>query len=60
MNGNRWNGKGVEYNFNGDIEFEGEYLNGKKWNGIVKEYNYEDDYSLESKGKIINGEVYKN
>ena len=50
----------MEYNENGDIEFEGEYLNGKKWNGIVKEYNYEDDYSLESKGKIINGEVYKN
>ena len=24
LNGNRWNGKGVEYNFNGDIEFEGE------------------------------------
>ena len=27
------NGKGKEYNDNGDLIFEGEYLNGKRWNG---------------------------
>ena len=30
LNGQRWNGKGKEYNYNGELEFEGEYLNGKK------------------------------
>ena len=31
------NGRVEEYNCNGQIEFEGEYLNGKR-NGIEKEY----------------------
>ena len=32
MNGKR-NGKAKEYNFQGNLVFEGEYLNGVKWNG---------------------------
>ena len=31
-------GKGKEYKYNGELEFEGEYLNGKR-NGKGKEYN---------------------
>ena len=31
------NGKGKEYDYDGDLIFEGEYLNGKR-NGIGKEY----------------------
>ena len=30
-------GKGKEYNFNGDLIFEGEYINGKRYK--LKEYN---------------------
>jgi len=29
LNGKR-NGKGKEYNYNGELIFEGEYINGKK------------------------------
>ena len=48
MNGER-NGKGKEYNENGKIIFEGEYLNGRR-NGKGKEYfncklKYEEEYS---------------
>jgi len=32
------NGKGKEYGFNNNLEFEGEYLNGKRWKGKGKEY----------------------
>ena len=41
LNGKR-NGKGKEYNINGNLLFEGEYLNGKKVSGIgydKKKYN---------------------
>ena len=38
LNGERWNGNGVECYDNGGY-FEGEYLNGKHWNGEGKEYN---------------------
>ena len=47
INGEK-NGKGKEYNIEGDIVFDGEYLNEKKWNyyksknkrnGKGKEYN---------------------
>jgi len=34
---NNGNGKGKEYNYDGKLEFEGEYLNGKR-NGKEKEY----------------------
>ena len=41
LNGRR-NGKGKEYNEEGNLIFEGEYLTGKKWKGIEKEY---DEYT---------------
>ena len=33
------NGKVKEYDDNGKLKFEGEYLNGKKWNWKGKEYD---------------------
>ena len=33
------NGKGKEYDYNGNLIFEGEYLNGKRWNGKVFDIN---------------------
>ena len=51
MNGLK-NGNGKEYNNDGEIEFEGEYLNGKKWNGNSIEYN--NGY-LEFEGEYKNG-----
>ena len=60
MNGKK-NGKGKEYNCNGIIIFEGEFLNGKK-NGKGKEYYNNGDlffegeylYNFKSKGKGYN------
>ena len=47
------NGKGKEYNYDGDLIFEGEYLNGLR-NGKGKEY---DDYgNLIFEGEYLNGE----
>ena len=46
------NGKVKEYNYDGIIEFEGEYLNGKR-NGKGKEYNY--DGTLKFEGEYLNG-----
>mgnify|MGYP002624826153 CR=1 FL=1 len=43
------NGKGKEYDYNGRLIFEGEYLKGKKLNG--KEYN--ENYKLEFEGKYL-------
>ena len=46
-------GKGEEYNYNGNLIFEGEYLNGKRWNG--KGYNNQGiiEYELkEGKGNV--------
>ena len=51
LNGERWNGKGIE-----DYDlgyFEGEYLNGKHWNGEGEEYN--EDGILIYKGKYLEG-----
>ena len=31
-----WNGKGKEYDKNGELIFEGEYKDGKNWNGNGK------------------------
>ena len=39
LNGEK-NGKGKEYNEEGELIFEGEYLNGKKWNGKIYEYHW--------------------
>ena len=34
LEGNRWNGKGKEYDEPNKIFFEGEYFKGRRWNGI--------------------------
>ena len=52
MNGLR-HGKGKEYDYNGKLIFEGEYLNGKKWNGKGKEYY--SDGKLKFDGEYKNG-----
>jgi len=45
-----------EYNKNGEIIFEGEYLDGKRWNGNGKEYkNGMVIYEV----KYLNGKVNK-
>ena len=49
------NGKGKEYNNNGKLIFEGEYLNGKR-NGKGKEYYY--DGSLKFEGEYLNGKKW--
>ena len=47
-------GKGKEYNYSGELIFEGEYLNGDMWIGKRKEYN---DYGkLEFESEYLNGE----
>ena len=48
LNGKRWNGKGKEYNCNGILEFEGEYLYGeKKGKGKWKKYNFEGNLNFD-------------
>ena len=51
LNGKK-NGKGKEYDYNGQLRFEGEYLNGKK-NGKGKEYDYNGQLRFE--GEYLNG-----
>ena len=46
------NGKGKEYNFDGELIFEGEYFNGKR-NGKGKQYKNNDELSFE--GEYKNG-----
>ena len=46
------NGKGKEYDYYGDVIFEGEYLNWKR-NGKGKEYYYNG--KLKFKGEFLNG-----
>ena len=50
LNGKR-NGKGKEYDYNGNLKFEGEYLNGKK-QGKGKEYSSK---ILIFEGEFLNG-----
>ena len=38
---------GKEYNKNGKLIFEGEYLNGEKWKGKGIEYNNEKEIIFE-------------
>jgi len=52
LNGER-NGKGKEYNYNGELIFDGEYKEGEKWNGIGKEYNNNGQLIFE--GEFIEG-----
>ena len=57
------NGKGKEYEYNGKLIYEGEYLNWKR-NGKGKEYDYEG--RLKYEGEYLNeikngkGKKYKN
>ena len=51
MDGERWNGKIKEYEYNNIIKFEGEYLNGKR-NGKGKEYRFGD---LVFEGEYLDG-----
>ena len=51
-NGKR-NGKGKEYNYDGKLEFEGEFNNGKR-NGEGKEYF--DDNKIKFEGEYLKGE----
>ena len=60
LNGEKWNGKGKEYNYNDELIFEGEYLNGEI-NGKGKEYYHESQLKFEGpylNGKIWNGRGY--
>ena len=51
------NGKGKEYNYYGELIFEGEYLDGKRWNGKGIAY---DKYSkLIFESEYINGKGIK-
>ena len=54
------NGKGREYNYKGELKFEGEYLNGER-NGKGKEYNYDGQLRFESEyaNRERNGKGYK-
>ena len=47
------NGKIKEYNEDGELKFEGEYLNGKR-NGKGKEYNFYGELIYE--GEYLNGQ----
>ena len=42
------NGKGKEYNKNGKLIFEGEYLNEIKWNGKIYDLNSNNIYELKN------------
>jgi len=70
INGKR-NGKGKEYDQNGNLLFEGEYLNGKRWNGnfynevnnglkngkgYIKKYYLDMIRVLRFEGEYLNGE----
>ena len=59
MDGERWIGKGIEYNTKGNLKFEGEYLEGKKWNGILIEYNF-DDSNITFYGNLVEGIKFAN
>ena len=52
LKGEKWNGKGKEYDKDGKLIFELEYVNGKR-NGKVKEYYNEDKLKFE--GEYLDG-----
>jgi len=61
-NGKR-NGNGKEYNEEGQLIFEGEYLDGIRWKGIEKEYDEDTEkliFECEYKNGEGNGEVKEN
>ena len=49
-------GEGKEYNDDGNLIFEGEYLDGKKWKGIAKEYD-EDTGKLILEYEYLSGKI---
>jgi len=49
------NGKGKEYDYDGTLMFEGEYLNGKRWKGKRTIYYYSSHLYFE--GSILNREI---
>jgi len=51
------NGKGKEYEKDGNLKYEGEYLNGNRWNG--KLYNKNKDVKLVFEGEYLNGKIIK-
>ena len=51
------NGEGKEYNNEGKLIFEGEYLNDKRWKG--KEYNNEGKLEFEGEYKKMVKEMEK-
>ena len=58
LKGERWKGRGSEYNLKYNLLFEGEYLNGKRWNGKVNEYEkgelkFEGEYKEREKIESI-------
>ena len=54
LNGEK-NGKGKNYDYKGNIIFEGEYKNGKRWNGKLYEFDYKDEKLF--KGEYLNGKL---
>ena len=51
------NGKGKEYDTNGNLLFDGEYLNDKIWNGYVNEIIDEYDW-FRFEGEYLNGKKW--
>ena len=54
IKGDRY-GKGKEYNSDGQLKFQGEFLYDKKWNGKCKEFDIWNHFKFE--GEYINGEI---
>ena len=56
------NGKGKEYDVDGNLLFEGEYLYGERWNGKGREYDFDGILLFKGEyleGKKWNGKVYE-
>ena len=54
-------GIGIDYYYNGNIKFEGEYLNGKIWNGKINNYNGNEEFTIYmGKGSIKEFNNYGN
>ena len=54
--GGKRNGEGKEYNDDGKLMFEGEYLDDKKWTGKANEYD-EDTRKLVLEYEYLNGKI---
>ena len=58
LNGKR-NGKCKEYDYNGNLIFDGEYQNGEKWNGKFKKYDSNNRLKYEIEYENGNKKYYK-